>query len=64
MLGGLAMSKSVVLGLTVIIDCVHAAMMSARFGGSAGSGLQHAQARLRALSIAYPRVRAIILSLC
>jgi hypothetical protein len=63
MLGGIAMPQSSLLGLVIAIDCIHAAMMSARFGGSAGNGAQHAEARLRSTSLNHPRVRAVVLAL-
>jgi hypothetical protein len=63
MLGGITMPQPTVLGLVVAIDCIHTAMMAARFGGHAGDGSQVAEARLRSLCLNHPRVRAVAFAL-
>jgi hypothetical protein len=62
MLGGSPMPVQSAAGLAIAVDCVHAAVMGARFGGNAGTAEQMATARFRARCIACKRTRDIVLS--
>jgi hypothetical protein len=63
MLAGIPMPPLTVVGISIVIDCIHTAMMSARFGGTSGDGVQVAEARLRSLCLAYPPVRSAVFAL-
>jgi hypothetical protein len=59
MLGGVPLPAMTAAGLAIAVDCIHAAAMGARFGGTAGSGLELAAARLRVLCLACRRTRNV-----
>jgi hypothetical protein len=60
MLGGSSLPSVAAAGLAIAVDCIHSAMMGARFGGSPGTGFELAEARLRARCIACSRTRSIV----
>jgi hypothetical protein len=63
MLSGTPMPQLTVLGLAIVVDCLHSAMMSARFGGTSGDGRQVAEARFRTLCVFHSQARSVVLAL-